>query len=270
MRTKHGRQLGGHTVSTAVGLALYFAAANLAHAEIDGHGPDAWRVTGVAADDVLNAHMGPGKHYPVIESFAHNERKLQQVTCVPYYTLAHYIAMSEAELEALPPRWCLMRDAALIKAGWVAQRFIMPDDVVAVTEAAADTESAEPGDSTIAEAAWLVRTLYEQNERAEQGEGPSPLSAGAADAYFISDIVALLESGIGAHPLYGAQDFQGRITRIAPDAEQPMFRGMITINVDFTNFDNPQRAIYRLRADTTQPNAPLRIFRVEHEGWSYP
>jgi len=29
-------------------------------AEIDGHGPDAWRVTGVAPDDVLNAWMGPG------------------------------------------------------------------------------------------------------------------------------------------------------------------------------------------------------------------
>lgn len=28
-------------------------------AEIDGHGPDAWRVTGVAPDDVLNARMGP-------------------------------------------------------------------------------------------------------------------------------------------------------------------------------------------------------------------
>src|SRR5690606_9481160 len=45
-----------------------------AHAEIDGHGPDAWRVTGVAAQDTLNARMGPGTSYPVIETFAQDER----------------------------------------------------------------------------------------------------------------------------------------------------------------------------------------------------
>ncbi len=49
-----------------------------------------------------------------------------------------------------------------------------------------------------------------------------------------------------------------------------MLRGMITINVDFTNFGQPQRAIFYLRAETASTAAPLRTFRVEHDGWSYP
>lgn len=31
-----------------------------AQADLDGHGPDLWRVIGVAANDMLNARMGPG------------------------------------------------------------------------------------------------------------------------------------------------------------------------------------------------------------------
>ena len=98
-----------------------------AQAEIDGHGPDAWRVTGVASDDVLNARMGPGTDYPVIETFAHNERGLEEITCVPFYKMAHFSAMTEAEREGLTPRWCLMRSADLAKAGWVAQRYLIAD-----------------------------------------------------------------------------------------------------------------------------------------------
>ncbi|WP_392352833.1 hypothetical protein V8F63_08310 [Brevundimonas sp. LF-1] len=55
-----------------------------------------------------------------------------------------------------------------------------------------------------------------------------------------------------------------------PDPDHPMLRGMITINVDFTNFGQPQRAVFHIRADADKPDAPLRIFRVEHDGWSYP
>lgn len=73
-----------------------------------------------------------------------------------------------------------------------------------------------------------------------------------------------------AHPLYGAQDFDGTVNAPKRDRDQPMLRGMITVNVDFTNFGQAQRAVYRLRADTSKPGAPLRIFMVEHDGWSYP
>ena len=117
----------------------------------------------------------------------------------------------------------------------------------------------------------MVRKLYDAQTRVDRGKGTSPLQGKMASSYFTSDIVALFRSGrIGAHPLYGAQDFDGRVTRIAADSEQPMLRGMVTIHVDFTNFGEPQRASFYLRADTTQSGAPLRIFRVEHDGWSYP
>src|SRR5690606_28508135 len=119
-----------HTFKAALLVMVLGLAAPAAHAEIDGHGPDAWRVTGVSRGDVLNARMGPGTNYPVIETFAHNERNMEQITCVPFYTLAHFTEMSEAQIAALPQRWCLMRDAGMRKAGWVAQRFITPEGEV--------------------------------------------------------------------------------------------------------------------------------------------
>lgn len=93
----------------------------------DSRGSDAWMVDGVRSNDVLNARMGPGTNYPIIETFAHDERGLQLITCVPFYTMAHLSEEREAELAALPPRWCLMRSADMGKAGWVAQRFLIAD-----------------------------------------------------------------------------------------------------------------------------------------------
>ena len=248
-----------------------------AQAQIDGHGPDAWRVTGVAQNDVLNVRMGPGTQYLVSGSFSPSERGLEQITCVPLHTPAQYNALTAAQVKALPPRWCLMRNAAMTTAGWVAQRFIMPDDSTAPRRpSAASAPKAAPtktsaSNGTVVEATAMVRKLYDAQARADRGQGTSPLQGKMASSYFTSDIVALFRSGrIGAHPLYGAQDFDGRVTRIAADSEQPMLRGMVTIHVDFTNFGEPQRASFYLRADTTQSGAPLRIFRVEHDGWSYP
>lgn len=254
-----------------------------AQAEIDGHGPDAWRVTDVSPSDVLNARMGPGTSYPVIETFAHNERGMQQITCVPFYTPAHYSAMTQAQINALPPRWCLMRNKEMSKAGWVAQRYITPDDQVssAVTTTVSRSRPRQPetrhtdvsgsGDDLIAAARDLVRELYERQFQSDNNGQPSGLDPDLADNYFTSDIVAWLTSGqVAAHPLYGAQDFDGTVEEPMPDPDQPMLRGMITINVDFTNFGQNQRAIFYLRADTTRNNSPLRIFRVEHDGWSYP
>ncbi|MGV0908506.1 hypothetical protein [Martelella sp. FOR1707] len=64
--------------------AAFALLASVAQAEIDGSGPDAWRVTGVAPNDVLNVRMGPGTDYPVIATLAHDQRELQQITCVPF------------------------------------------------------------------------------------------------------------------------------------------------------------------------------------------
>lgn len=242
-------------------LGLIFSS-SLAFAEIDGHGPDAWRVTGVANTDVLNARMGPGADYLVIDSFDANERGLHQVTCVPLMVDGTHAKLSEAEHKALAPRWCLMRSADFAKAGWVAQRFITPDNT---------TPTETDGDDIVAEATALVRRLYEAQARADRDQGDGPVFGGAAAEFFSADVVSYLKSGqIGAHPLYGAQDFDGEILRIEPDPDNPMYRGMITINVDFRNFDQPQRAVLSLRSDTTRPDAAVRIFRVEHDGWELP
>lgn len=267
------------TPLAALVLALAVALDGLpAYAEIDGHGPDAWRVTGVPANDVLNARMGPGTAYPVIASFAHNERGMEQITCVPFYTAAHYTAMTQAQIKALPPRWCLMRNKTMSKAGWVAQRYITPDNAVAVTapkaaaaEAVPEPYATSPDIDPVAQAQDLVREVYERQFQSENSDAPSAIDPAVAHRYFTDDIVTWLASGsAGAHPLYGAQDFDGAMGEPIPDPDHPMIRGMVTINVDFTNFGKKQRAIFYIRPDTTKPGAPLRIFRVEHDGWSYP
>lgn len=265
-------------LKTALAAIALGIAAFPAQAEIDGHGPDAWRVTNVTVGDVLNARMGPGTNYPVIETFSDYERGLQQITCVPFYTAAHYAAMTQAQTRALPARWCLMRDAAMRKAGWVAQHYITPDDgalLPAPTSASVEPPdepyAADPDIDPVAQAQDLVREIYERQFQSENSNLPSAFDPTVARNYFTDDIVAWLASGnIGAHPLYGAQDFDGALEEPMPDPHQPMLRGMITINVDFTNFGKRQRAVFFLRADSTKPGAPLRIFRVEHDGWSYP
>ncbi len=264
---------GQPKLNGTLSVILFAVFATTAHADLDGHGPDAWRVTGVSSNDTLNVRMGPGTNYPVIETFAHNERKLQQITCVPYYTAAHYGALSQAQIKALPARWCLMRSESRIKAGWVAQRFITPEGEVAYSEPDAPYATlGYPDDRMIDMAAGLVREMYERQFFSDGGDSMgSPIDPSVAHHYFTDDIVAWLASGnVGAHPLYGAQDFDGSISEPEPDPARPMYRGMITINVDITNFGKSHRAVFYIRADTTKNGAPLRVFNVEHDGWSYP
>lgn len=249
-------------LALALGIALLGPGAPGARAEIDGHGPDSWRVTGVAGDDMLNARMGPGTRYKVIERFAPNERGLEQITCVPFYALRHSMEMSEAEIAALPSRWCLMRSADMTRAGWVSARYIAPDD-----REVAPAPSAGGADP-VSEAQSLVRGLYAAFEGA-QTRAENPFLWPEAEKYFFDDVVPMM-AGQGADVLYDAQDFQGEVTRIAPDHDQPMLRGMVTINVDFTNWGRAGRAVFRLRADTSRPGAPVRIFRIEIGDTQYP
>lgn len=267
-----------HTFKAALLVMTLGLAASHAHAEIDGHGPDAWRVTNVTVGDVLNARMGPGTNYPVIEAFSDYERGLQQITCVPFYTAAHYTKMTQAQIKALPPRWCLMRNKEMSKAGWVAQRYITPDNEPLLVSPArksvehpAEPYLPVPDIDPVAQAQDLVREIYERQFQSENSNLPSAFDPKVSKNYFTDEIVTWLASGkVGAHPLYGAQDFDVVLEDPTPDPHQPMLRGMITINVDFTNFGKKQRAVFYLRADTTKAGAPLRIFRVEHDGWSYP
>jgi hypothetical protein len=252
-----------------VGLSLPFLV-NAANAEIDGYGPDAWRVVDVESGDRLNARMGPGTEYRVIDTFAHDERGLEQVTCVPLTAMGYHVSLSEAEQADLPPSWCLMRSADLSRAGWVAQRFITPDYQDGVSGADAASSQALSSEGMIMRAQTLVRSLYKAAQLAETA-GAHPLSPDNAGTYFSSDIVDTLKARpLQVDPLFDAQDFEGSVSKPAPDPDQPMLRGMITLNVEIVNFGQRKTVVFRLRADPSQPDAPIRIFRIEHDDWSFP
>ncbi len=271
-----------HKAKVTLAVITMSVFATSVYAEIDGHGPDAWRVNGVASNDTLNVRMGPGTNYPVIERFAHNERNLEQITCVPFYNAGHYKALTQSQNAALPQRWCLMRNAGMEKAGWVAQRFITPDQSGGrqaqiqpndYSPPQGNAPQNDPGgfDYVVEDARALVEELYYHQVETDAAGGPGPLDPVNSFMYFTDEIVAWLNSGnVQAHPLFGAQDFDGVVQSPKPDPDRPMFRGMVTINVDFTNFGQKQRAVFYLRADTSKPGAPFRIFNVEHNGWSYP
>lgn len=174
-------------LTAAMSAFMLAAAVTTARAEIDGHGPDAWRVSGVAANDVLNGRMGPGTNYRVIETFAHDERGLQLVTCVPLLIMPYYGMLSEAELSALPPRWCLVRSADLGRAGWVAQAYLAPDDDEAAQSLGAGA------DALIEQAQALIARLFDDAAAARQG-GPHPLDLEHALDYFSSEVVAGMRS----------------------------------------------------------------------------
>jgi len=134
-----------------------------------------------------------------------------------------------------------------------------------------DPYAPSPDQDPVSQARDLVREVYERQFQSENSSLPSAFDPSTACRYFTDDIVRWLASGaVDAHPLYGSQDFDGVVGDPTPDPDHPMLRGMITINVDFTNFGQLQRAVFYIRPDPDKPDAPLRIFRVEHDGWSYP
>ncbi|AKM06804.1 hypothetical protein [Pelagerythrobacter marensis] len=255
--------MSGRTWMVRLALAGLICASSTASAEIDGHGPDAWRVTNVAADDVLNARMGPGTQYPVIDAFDHDARDLQQVTCVPLLIAGVQEKLTREQREGLPTSWCLMRSADLSRSGWVRQHYLMPDG--------AGTATVSPtGDAMIAEAVSLVRSLY-ANADPYAAPARHPLDPANARNYFSADVVAAMRSQPPqADPLFGAQDFDGSYGEPFADPDQPMFRGMITVNVEIVNFGRRHTAVVRLRADPAQPGSPIRVVRIEHDGWSFP
>lgn len=260
--------------------AIAFALVASAAPAQDGHGPDAWRVTGVAANDVLNGRMGPGTNYPVIERFAPNEHSLHQITCVPYMTFAHHSAMSAAQRAALPPRWCLIQSSDFARAAWVNASYLQEDTggggaaaVVSPTPAPGAVASAggptlaPTDDPDVRVAMEVVRDLYAAFE-SSRSIADNPFG-GQASRYFSSYMTPDL-AGHGADVLYNAQDFSGAVVRILPDPDMPHIQGFITVHVDFMNFGQMNRATFGLRRDTNQPGAPIRIIRVEHPGWSFP
>jgi hypothetical protein len=106
--------------------ALFAALASPVLATADG--PDAWRVIGVAPDDVLNVRVGPGTDYFVITALPHNARGLQVGTCTPTVTQAQYFALSPQMQQRLNgySAWCVVIWGGQ-QLGWVNRRFLAED-----------------------------------------------------------------------------------------------------------------------------------------------
>ena len=242
---------------TLAGLACVSATRALAEAD----GPDAWRVSGVAAGDVLNVRMGPGVGYPAIDALAPGARHLTSITCVPLATRAQFEALPAEERRALPPRWCLVSDRTGRRRGWVAQRFLVEDTLApeAATGARGEVPHVPPPWDI---AVPLVRNLYGSYAVA----GPDLFrDVDWARAYFFLDLAQQLARGpLGADPLYGGQDADVSDVRVMFDRETPVVRGMATVIVTFRNFGEDRRVALSLRADPQQGGA-VRIFRIDHQ-----
>lgn len=254
---KCGRR--GYVLCRSCGAAAALLLASHGGAWADADGPDAWRVVDVAGGDVLNVRMGPGTEYPVIDHFAPDARGLQQVTCVPLLKAEYYFKMTEAEIDALPPSWCLMQSADWRIEGWVAQRYLTADHNMQV-------HAGDEVQDVVEAAELLVQQLYSDHLRAMSDGSTSPLDPARAGDFFTAPLAAkMAREGLQADPLFDAQDAEITDLHVARDAEQPMFRGLVTVNVDFRNFGHPRRAVVLLRSEDGAP----QVIRIEHENWSF-
>lgn len=230
-------------------------------AQMDGHGRDAWQVTGVAVNDKLNVRTGPGTDYMVIGAVAHDANGLKMITCVPFLTQEHYYALTDRERADLPARWCLMESGDQRTKGWVSVKFLQEDV----------SSASQEMDPMLSEAIALVREVYERSENASDGSMLGPLHPSVARSYFFSDVVArLAQGGLGADPLYDAQDTQISKLRVFAPAELAIFRGRVTVHVTFENFGRPQKVALHLRVDGSLAEPALRIMQIEHENWVFP
>lgn len=107
-------------------VSLIATLAPAAHATADG--PDAWRVHNVASNDVLNARVGPGTNYFILDALPHNARGVQIEYCVPTVTQQQFFALSTQQQQQLEtyPAWCLVFWNG-VQRGWVNRRFLTED-----------------------------------------------------------------------------------------------------------------------------------------------
>lgn len=111
----------------ALAAAAFLALSLPAAAQMDGHGPDAWRVVNVASNDVLNARIGPAVDYDRIAALPPNAIGVQVRVCVPTVSQAQYMALdpaNQSRLNAMTP-WCLVFWQNR-QIGWVNRNYLQP------------------------------------------------------------------------------------------------------------------------------------------------
>ena len=104
-------------------LVLLLAVCVVKGAIADASGPDFFRVTGVAADDVLNIRQAPDAESAKIGEIPPDGDGIRNLGCQGGLGIAEWQAASEAEREtAARSRWCRINYQGI--EGWVAGRFL--------------------------------------------------------------------------------------------------------------------------------------------------
>lgn len=89
--------------------------------------PQYWAVTGVAANDVLNMRDVPHGDSRKLAAIPPRERGLKNLGCLkPEPSLDRWMEMTEEERNNAKLEWCRVEYRG--QQGWVAARFLKPDD----------------------------------------------------------------------------------------------------------------------------------------------
>jgi len=134
--------LRARAVAMALALIAVFAPAFRAQADADG--PDVFRVTGVAADDVLNIRLEPDPGAPKIGEIPPNGDGIRNLGCQGGLSFAEWQAATpEQRAAAQRARWCRIAYGGV--QGWVAGRFLAEGTAPAEPDSAPGSLAAAPG-----------------------------------------------------------------------------------------------------------------------------
>lgn len=92
----------------------------------DADGPDFFRVTGVAANDVLNIRDRPSPRGIKLGAIPHNGRAVQNLGCQGLPSFADWQRMTETQRQQSRRNyWCRIRYQGV--EGWAAGRYLRED-----------------------------------------------------------------------------------------------------------------------------------------------
>ncbi|WP_108660866.1 hypothetical protein [Acuticoccus kandeliae] len=118
------------------------------------------------------------------------------------------------------------------------------------------------------DAVAVVSALYAAHAALLSGEGmPLYLTPQLAGRFFDPSVMSrLAQAEIEFDFLYDAQDFDIANLRVVPDPDVPVTDGTFHVVVTFTNFGEPQRLLYVLRADN--PLGELAVTDIVGPNWT--
>ena len=200
----------------------------------DGHGPDAWAVTGVVQGDVLNLRAGPSTDYPRIGRLTADAGGVEMLVCVPTLTYEQFQTLKGAG-HKLGPRWCLVQLGD--ERGWANAHYLAEN----TGQGGARTPTGDaPIDGPEAALPAMVTSFVTQWIGGEFHRRP-----GSLRSYVSPDLDETLMRDTGADALFDAQDYD--ITNLDVRwGEVPVYRGLASLVATYRNFGQPERLEFGL------------------------